>query len=120
MYNPDEIKTIVTVQYCTPDGVLHETIAEALRHTPSPPEPEYEMWASNKRDGIFDTEDIDQAAIVFLPHAHAVEDFINDSQTRGCIDDGIDGPGWYTWDADNCAWVLAPVGTDSLFEKLRF
>ena len=52
MYNPSEIETVVTVQYRTPDGVVHDTLAEALEHTPSPPEPEYEMWASNKREGV--------------------------------------------------------------------
>lgn len=82
--------------------------------------PEYEMWASNKRHGIFDTEGIDQAVIVYLPHVCAVENFIDDSHTKGCIVDGIDRPGWYIWDSNSCVWILAPVGTDSLFEKLRF
>lgn len=116
MYNPNEIETIVTVQYRTPDGVIHDTIAEALEHTPLGCS-EYKMWAANKIDGVFETEDIEQAGFVYCPDSRAAEDFINDSQSGDFTVDGIDGAGWYTWDSINYIWVLMPEGTISLFKN---
>lgn len=117
MYNPNEIETIVTVQYRTPDGVLHETLAEALEHI-SVYRPEYKLWAANKLEGVFETEDIEQAEFIYCPNNHSAEGFINDCESMGCTVDGIDGEGWYTWDSNNYAWVLMPEGTISLFENL--
>lgn len=51
MYNPNEIETVVTVQYRTPDGVVHETLTEALEHTPVY-RPKYKLWAANKLEGV--------------------------------------------------------------------
>lgn len=117
MYNPNEIKTIVTVQYCTPDGVLHDTLVEALEHT-SVYNPEYKMWAANKLKGVFETEDIEQAEFVYCPNARSAENFINDCQSEDITVDGIDSEGWYAWDSNNYTWVLMPEGTISLFENL--
>ena len=116
MYNPNEIETIVTVQYRTPDGVVHGTLAEALEHTPAY-HPEYKMWAANKLEGVFETEDIEQAVFVYCPNSRSAENFANDSHTQGCIVNGIDKPGWYTWDSNNYTWALMPEGTISLFEN---
>ena len=116
MYNPNEIETVVTVQYRTPDGVVHDTLAEALEHTPVC-NPEYKMWACNKLEGVLKTDDINQAEFVYCPNARSVEDFINDCLSEEVTVDGIDGEGWYTWDSNNYAWVLMPEGTISLFEN---
>lgn len=117
MYNPNEIETIVTVQYRTPDGVVHDTLAEALGHT-AIYHPVYRMFASNKLEGVFETKGIDEAEFVYCPNNHSANNFINDCQSKGCIVDGIDGEGWYTWDSNNYTWVLMPEGTTSLFENL--
>lgn len=116
MYNPSEIETIVTVQYRTPDGVIHDTLAEALEHTPVY-HPEYKLWAANKLEGVFETEDIEQAGFVFCPDNRSADDFISDCESKGYTVDGIDGEGWYTWDSNNYTWVLMPEGTISLFEN---
>lgn len=116
MYNPNEIETVVTVQYRTPDGVVHETLAEALEHTPVY-RPKYKLWAVNGDEGVFETEDINLAAFLYCPDTRSVDDFINDSQSEGCTVDGIDGKGLYTWDLNSYAWVLMPEGTISLFEN---
>lgn len=116
MYNPNEIETIVTVQYRTPDGVVHETLAEALEHTPVY-RPKYKLWAANKFEGVFETDDIEQAGFIHCPDNRAAEDFVNDCEGKGYTVDGIDGEGWYVWDEDNYAWVRMPEGTISLFEN---
>lgn len=116
MYNPNEIETIVTVQYRTPDGVVHDTLAEALEHI-SICHPTYKVLAANEDRGVFETEDIDLAAFVYCPDNRSVDDFINDCQSKGNTVEGIDGEGWYTWDWNNCTWVLMPEGTISLFKN---
>lgn len=116
MYNPNEIETVVTVQYRTPDGVVHETLAEALEHTPIY-RPKYKLWAANKLEGVFETDDIEQAGFICCPDNCAAEDFANDCEDKGYTVDGIDGEGWYVWDEDNYAWVRMPEGTISLFEN---
>lgn len=116
MYNPNEIETIVTIQYRTPDGVLHETLAEALEHTPVY-NPEYKLWAANKLNGVFETEDIEQAGFVYCPSNRVADDFVNDCEAEGYTVDGIDGEGWHVWDGDTYAWVRMPEGTISLFEN---
>lgn len=115
MYNPNEIETIVTVQYRTSDGVVHDTLVEALEHTPIGC-PTYKVLSANEDRGVFETEDIDLAAFVYCPDNRSVEDFINDCQSEGYTVDGIDGKGLYTWDSNNCAWVLMPEGAITLFE----
>lgn len=117
MYNPNEIETIVTIQYRTPDGVVHETLAEALEHTPIY-HPVYRMFASNKDDGVFETKDVEQAAFVYCPDNRSVANFANDCQSEGYTIDGIDGKGWYIWNSDNYAWALMPEGVISLFKEL--
>lgn len=116
MYNPEEIEIITTVQFRTPDGEIHNTLIEALNHSPAY-KPGYKMWAANKLEGVFETDDIDQAGFVYLPNVRSMEDFINDSQAAGYTVDGIEGEGWYTWDSNNYTWVLMPDGTISLFEN---
>lgn len=116
-YGPENIEVV----FRTPDGVVHKTLKEAFEHTPpSPPEPEYEMWTSNKQAGIFGTEDIHQATLVYLPHIHATENFIHDSQLVSSNVENINGPGWYVWNPDYLSWVLMPEGFDALFDGLRF
>lgn len=117
MYNPNEIETIVTVQYRTSDGVVHDTLVEALEHTPIGC-PKYKMWAANKIDGVFETEDVEQASFIYCPDNRSVDDFINDCQSEGNTVDGIDSKGLYTWDSNNYVWVLMPEGAISLFENL--
>ena len=117
MYNPSEIETIVTIQFRTPDGVVHETLAEALEHTPVY-RPEYKLWAANKLEGIFETDDIEQAGFVYCPNARSADDFVNDCLSEGNTVDGIDGEGLYVWNWNNGGWVLMPEGTISLFENL--
>ena len=114
MYNPSEIETIVTVQYHTPDGVVHDTLAEALEHAPVY-HPKYKLWAANRLEGVFETADIEQAGFIYCPDNCAAEDFVNDCEGYGV--DGIDGEGWYVWDEDKYAWVCMPEGTISLFEN---
>lgn len=116
MYNPNEIETIITIQYRTPDGVVYDTLAEALEHAPVY-RPEYKMWVANKLDGVFETEDIEQAEFIYCPNKRAVDDFISDCQSEGNTTEGIDGEGLYVWNWNNCAWVLMPEGTISLFEN---
>lgn len=116
MYNPSEIETIVTVQYRTPDGVVHDSLVEALGYAPVY-RPEYKMWASDKDRGVFETEDIEQAAFIYCPNNRSADDFINDCQAEGYAFEGIDGEGWYTWDSNSYTWVLMPEGTISLFEN---
>lgn len=116
MYKVEDIKIIPYVRFQTPDGALHETLEEALEHTPAY-RPEYKMWAANKLDGVFETEDIEQAGFVYCPNARSADDFVDDCQSEGYTVDGIDGEGWYTWDSYHCAWVLMPEGTISLFEN---
>ena len=116
MYNPKEIETVVTVQYRTPDGVVHDTLEEALGHTPVY-RPEYKLWAANEFEGVFETDDIEQAGFVYCPNARSADDFINDCQSEGNTVDGIDGEGWYTWDSYHYTWVLMPEGTISLFKN---
>ena len=117
MYNPNEIETIVTVQYRTSDGVVHDTLVEALEHTPIGC-PTYKMLAANEDRGVFETEDIDLAAFVYCPDNRSAEDFTNDCQSEGCTVDGIDGKGLYTWDSNSYTWVLMPEGVISLFKDL--
>ena len=116
MYNPNEIETVVTVQYRTPDGVVHDTLAEALEHT-SVYRPKYKLWAVNEFKRVFETEDIESAGFVYCPDDCAEEDFVSDCESKGCTVDGIDGEGLYVWDEDNYVWVRMPGGTISLFEN---
>lgn len=116
MYKVEDIKIIPYVRFQTPDGALHDTMDKALEHTPVYC-PKYKLWAANKLEGVFETDDIEQAGFIYCPDNCAAEDFINDSQAEGYTVDGIDGEGWYVWDEDNYAWVRMPEGTISLFEN---
>lgn len=94
MYSPEDIKIIVKFE--TPDGKVFDNLPEALSHKPAPL---YQMWCDN--DGIFKTDDPEEAFYVYLPNADAVESFIHDSKLADTTTEGIDRAGWYCWDGYN-------------------
>lgn len=51
MYKVEDIKIIPYVRFQTPDGVVHETLAEALEHT-LVYRPKYKLWATNKLEAF--------------------------------------------------------------------
>lgn len=109
-YRPEDIEVITTVRFATPDGEIHNTLAEALAHTPPRPVT-YKMWKSDKNDGIVPA-DIDSCAFLFLPDMDSVRDFEKDSRECGCCVDGIEEPGWYTWNSNLFEW-------ESMIEDVR-
>jgi hypothetical protein len=110
MYNPNEIETIVTVQYRTPDGVVHDTLAEALSYTPPRPIA-YKAWKSDPDSGIVPAN-LESCTFLFLPDANAAQEFEEDMNACDYTLEGIEGAGWYAWNNTLLEW-------ESMSEDMR-
>lgn len=101
-YRPEDIEVITAVRFATPDGEIHDTLAEALAHTPPRPT-SYKMWKSDKDNGIIPA-DSDSCAFLLLPDMDSVQDFEKDMRELDYCTDGIEEPGWYFWNAVLFEW----------------
>lgn len=114
-YRPEDIETITTVRFATPDGKIHDTLAEALAHTPPRPAT-YKMWKSDKDNGIVPVTDFESCIFLFLPDAESVLDFERGMREHDYCLDGIEESGWYTWNACLFEWELMSDDVRTLLE----
>lgn len=115
-YRPEDIEVITTVRFATPDGEIHNTLAEALAHTPPHPTT-YKMWESDKDSGIVPA-DPDSCTFIFLPDMDSMQDFKRDMFEIGNCVDGIEDPGWYTWSSDIFVWEPMSAAVRIILEYL--
>lgn len=101
-YRPEDIEVITTVRFATPDGEVHDTLAEALAHTP-PRLTAYKAWKSDPDNGIVPAN-LESCTFLFLPDANAVQEFEEDMNACDYTLEGIDGTGWYAWNTTLVEW----------------
>lgn len=118
MYNPNEIETIVTVQYRTPDGEIYNTIAEALGYRQLT-KPGYTAWKEDPEKGIAPTDDLESCAFVHLPDEKALDDFLAEMEVIGCTTDGITETGWYEWYSECWEWRPLSSAVEEIFKILQ-
>lgn len=116
-YRPEDIEVITTVRFATPDGEIHNTLAEALAHTPPRPIT-YKMWKSDREDGIVPA-DLESCAFLFLPDMDSVQDFERDMRECDYCLDGIEEPGWYTWNSCLFEWESMSEDVRIILEYLN-
>lgn len=108
MYNIKDIKIIPYVRFQTPDGVLHDTMKEALAHRPPHCKPgQYAMWCCSEGE-YSPTNERFEAVLVFIFDNKAAADFEEDCDFYGSSSDGVSGPGWYAWDHPEKTWMCIP------------
>ena len=116
-YRPEEIEVITTVHFATPDGEIHDTLADALAH-PIPRSVTYKMWKADDDEGIVPITDFGKCAFLFLPDAESVLDFETGMRECDYSLDGIEGPGWYFWSDDLFIWEPMSANVRTILEYL--
>ena len=108
MYQVKDIKIIPYVRFQTPDGVLHNTMEEALAHRPPHCKPgQYAMWCFSE-EKYKHTDLLNEAVLVFISDDNAVVEFERSCGWEEVNTDGVTGPGWYAWDPSECIWWGIP------------
>lgn len=118
MYNPNEIETIVTVQYRTPDGKIYGTIAEAMGYC-QPASPSYTAWKEDPEKGIAPADDLESCAFVHLPNEKALDVFLAEMEENGYTTDGITETGWYEWYSECWEWRPLSHAVEEIFKILQ-
>ena len=116
-YRPEDIEVITTVRFATPDGEVHDTLAEALAHTP-PRRVTYKMWKPDREIGIVPAG-LDSCVFLFLSDMDSVQDFERDMHKEDFCVDGIEEPGWYTWSHTLFKWEVMSDDVRILLEYLK-
>lgn len=121
-YGPENIEVV----FRTPDGVVHDSISEALSHLNlilTAPASDYEIYNQDPDKGLVKTNDLETCHFVFLPDLEAKEKFFADMEEASYCADGVapdeEEPSWYEWRSDLWEWVRVSNAIAKLLNSLR-